>query len=357
MGVAKLNPNLHQDETFGFFYADSKKPIQSCDDSVSGNVERKKTMRNLMLAAGLACCTTLGAIAPTALATTASEQVAAEGQLERATMIQLLKPVTVELTDQRFEDVVTYLIGVTGADIQVHWLDDTHAIGLDPDQPINLKARNASALSILERALEQSASAFGEPGSATWQFTQYGSFEIGPKERLNGHRRVELYDINDLLMEIPDFADAPTFDLNSVLQGSGGRGGGGGGRSPFGGGAQDQQRERVPRAELAEDVISIITDIVETEQWELNGGDGATIRYYDGHLLVNGPDYVHRGLNGYSWWPKRLSLRAHGSMKSPMTFTSDELRKKKDSQLIDPTVPQRPARGQNARPARKPADG
>jgi len=307
-------------------------------------------MRNLMLAASLTFCSSMGLLAPTSLASTVSAQVAVEGQLERATMIQLLKPVTVELTDQRLEDVITYLSGVTGADIQAHWMDDTHAIGLDPDQPINLKARNASALSIIERALEQAATSFGEPGSATWQFTRYGSFEIGPKERLNAHRRVELYDINDLLMEIPDFAEAPTFDLNSVLQSSGGRGGGGG-RSPFSGGNQDDQRERIPRTELADNIINIITDIVETEQWELNGGDGATIRFYDGHLLVNGPDYVHRGLNGYSWWPKRLSLRAHGSMKNPMTFTSDELRKKKDTLLIDPTRPSAPARGGAAKPA------
>jgi len=285
-------------------------------------------------------------------AAVATEQVAAEGQVERATMMCLLRPMTVDLTDQRFQDVVEYITNVTGAEIDALWIDDSNAIGLDPDQTINLRAHNASALSILERALEQGATAFGEPGSATWQFTKYGTFEIGPKERLNKHRRVELYDINDLLFEIPDFADAPTFDLNSVLQSSGGRGGGGSGQSPFQNtNQQNQNQDRISRDELATNIIDVITSLTETEQWEDNGGDGGSIRFFQGHLLVNAPDYMHRGINGYRWWPKRLTQRASAKGNNAMTFTSDELRKQKDTLLIDPTQVQKPVRGETAKPA------
>lgn len=304
------------------------------------------------IVAGLAIGSALCAGTTLTVANTLSAQVAAEGQEERATMIRLLRPITVELTDQRLEDVVEYLANVTGAEIEALWIDDANAVGLDPDQTINLRARNASALSILERAIEQSATAYGDPGSATWQFTQYGSFEIGPKERLNKHRRVELYDINDLLFEIPDFEDAPTFDLNSVLQSSGGRGGGNS-QSPFQNtGNTNQNIDKPSREELADNVIEILTSIVETEQWELNGGDGGNVRYYQGHLIVNAPDYMHRGINGYRWWPKRLTQRASAkTIKGGMTFTSDELRKhRRDTLLIDPTKPVKPARGETAKP-------
>ncbi len=309
-------------------------------------------MRTRIMIVGFSSLIALGGIAAPLSAATTSAQVAAEGQSERATMMRLLRPMTVELTDQRFEDVVEYITNVTGAEIEALWINDTSAIGLDPDMPINLRARNASALSILERALEQSAVAFGEPGSATWQFTNYGTFEIGPKERLNKRRRVELYDINDLLFEIPDFDQAPTFDLNSVLQSSGGRGGGGGGRSPFQNTNQgNQNQDRIPRDELAENIIEVITSLTETEQWEENGGDGGSIRFFQGHLLVNAPDYMHRGINGYRWWPKRLTQRASASGNNAMTFTSDELRKQKDTLLIDPTQVQQPVRGETAKPA------
>jgi hypothetical protein len=297
-----------------------------------------------------------GSVAMTASAASAPQASAVTGQLERETIVKLLRPVTVELTGQRLEDVMRYLTDVTGAEIDVLWMDDSNAVGLDPEQTINLRVRNASALSMLERILEQAATNFGEPGSYTWQFTTYGTFEIGPKERLNRNRRVEVYDINDLLFEVPDFTEAPTFDLNSVLQGNQG---GGGGQSPFQqtGQGQNQRDDRPTRQDLADDLIAMITQIVETEQWEDNGGDGATIRYYQGHLLVNGPDYVHRGINGYRWWPARLTQRIGAKNTRTLTLTSDELeRSRRDRILIDPTRPAvRPVRGGAAKPEATPA--
>jgi len=275
----------------------------------------------------------------------ATQIAAASGQLERQTAIKLLRLVSIELNDHRLEDVVDYVRNVTGAEIEVHWIDDQHAVGLDPDQPITLRAKNVTALALLERAMEQAAVAFGEPGSNTWQFTD-GRFEMGPKERLNAHTRIELYDINDLLFEVPEFADAPDFDLNTVLQSTGR--GGGGGRSPFQGGNQQQDRERIPRDELAENIIDILTSLVETEQWQDNGGDAATVRFFQGHLLVNAPDYVHRGINGYRWWPSRLTKRiGRGETYRGTTLTSEDARKhRRDSELIDPRGP---VRGEAAR--------
>ncbi len=59
----------------------------------------------------------------------------------------------------------------------------------------------------------------------TWQLTDYGSLQVGPRSRLNAFKRVEMYDINDLLLEIPDAPNAPEFDLNTVFQATGGSGG------------------------------------------------------------------------------------------------------------------------------------
>ncbi len=298
--------------------------------------------RLVTIAAALAAGSLVLPVAPTAHAQVGS----VSGQFERETIVKLLRPMSVELTGQRLEDVMRYIADVTGADIEVLWMDDTHAIGLDPEHTVTLRVRNASALTMIERILEQSASAFGEPGSNTWQFTTYGTFEVGPKERLNRNRRVELYDINDMLFEVMDFTDAPTFNLNSVLQGSQG---GGGGQSPFQQTGQQQrgQDDRPTRQEMAQTLIDIITANVETEQWEDNGGDGASIRFYQGHLIINAPDYVHRGVNGYRWWPARLTQRIGAKNNRSMTLTSDELeRSRRDRLIVDPTrTPARPARG------------
>lgn len=41
---------------------------------------------------------------------------------------------------------------------------------------------------------------------------------------------------------------------------------------------------------------------MEPEQW-LTGGGTASIRYFQNSLLVRAPDFVHRQLGGYPWWP------------------------------------------------------
>ncbi|MCW5766259.1 MAG: hypothetical protein KIT68_09825, partial [Phycisphaeraceae bacterium] len=88
--------------------------------------------------------------------------------------------------------------------------------------------------------------------------------------------------------------------------GGGGGGGGGSGQSPFKDNNQKNQGQEQQRTkeERARDIINLITTFVEPSQWTDNGGEGGTIRYYQGHIIVEGPDYMQRGVNGYPWWPQ-----------------------------------------------------
>ncbi len=236
---------------------------------------------------------------------------------KRLTLMRLMKRVTVNLENHRLEDVVQFIRDVTQADIEPIWIDDKHDVGLDPDATVTLKAKHVTALQLLEMVLEK-VSDGSDFDSATWQFTKYGGFEFGPKERLNVHRRVEIYDINDLLMDVPDYDNAPRFDLNTVFQAGGQTGGGGGsGQSPF----QDQGTDiqRRDREEKVQDITDLIMATVEPEQWVDNGGEAATMREIRGSLFVNAPDYIHRQINGYPWWPSRYQ---HAGMKNGRRYVS-----------------------------------
>lgn len=247
----------------------------------------------MSLAAGLASIP-----APTA---SAQQVDVSEVQAKRENAAKLLRPVTITLDDQRLEDVMSFVQELTGAEIEVMWVSDRQPDGLDRETRISTSVKNATALKLIERVLERAQiDTFG--GGNSWQFSDTGALQIGPKERLNRYRRVEIYDINDLLLEVPTYDQAPEFDLSQVLQQAGG-GGGGGGQSPFQN-EQDDNVDRVPRAERALEVQELITELVEPEQWIDNGGDAATIRYWQGSLIVNAPDYVHRQIIGYSWWPR-----------------------------------------------------
>ncbi len=253
------------------------------------------------LPAGIALAASAGAT------TTASAQFDREDPvivaMKRQTLARLMKPVTVELDGQRLEDVVQFIADVTQADITPLWIDDRNVVGLDKDTTITANAKNASALQLLEIVLDKAA-AEGGFDEGSWQFSKYGNFEFGPKERLNRRKKVVLYDINDLLIAIPDYDNAPAFDLNTVFQQAGQQGGGGGGQSPF---QVNQQINQNPfdRQAKIDELTDLIITTVEPDQWVDNGGEAATIREFRGNLFINAPDYVHRQLFGYQWWSGR----------------------------------------------------
>jgi hypothetical protein len=220
---------------------------------------------------------------------------------ERQTLLRMMQRVSVNFQETSLEAALGFLQTVTQADLEVMWADDDNGEGLAKDTLITMKAENLTALRVLEILLER-ADAKERPGSSgsTWQMSDTGAMQVGPRERLNKYKRTEVYDIADLLLETPNYTDAPELDLQQALQAS--QQGGGGGQSPFqqeGG----EDPERRPLGERADELIDVLTSLVEEDQWEANGGNGGTIRRFQKALIVKAPDYMHRALNGYSYWP------------------------------------------------------
>jgi hypothetical protein len=230
------------------------------------------------------------------------------GNPARDTLTRLGRRVTIKLEEERLEDVLRFIQEYTGAEFEIMWTDERNTEGLDPDQTVTLEVKNQPTLNLLERVLDEVQNDFD---GNTWQFSKYGNFQVGPKARLGrpNNRRIEIYDIHDLIMDLPDYEDVPDIDLQQSLQQSqGGRGGGGGGgQSPFRNTQQNDENEnRRTIEERANEVVDIITALVEPEQWIDNGGESATIRLWNGTVIVNAPDFVHRQINGYRWYPSRL---------------------------------------------------
>jgi hypothetical protein len=99
---------------------------------------------------------------------------------------------------------------------------------------------------------------------------------------------------------IPDF-EGPDLNLEAT-QSSGSRssgGGGGGGRSGQSliDSDNDEDEEVTTKAERADELIRLIQDIVQPEIWRDNGGT-ATIRYFNGHLIITAPRSVHEAIGG-----------------------------------------------------------
>lgn len=243
------------------------------------------------------------------------KRAAAESQnTSKARMLGALlyTDVTVQFSETSARDAINYLQTVLGVNLVARYNTDKAGEGLDPEAPITLNVTSKPALTVLEMVLDQCA---GDE-AATWQLRD-GYVEVGTKERLSGGsaREIRYYPIRDLLFNPPQFNNAPAIDLNNALnqsqnqggQGGGGGGGTGGGGGGGGGGGQQgnifgqagAEDPRASEAERAQQIIDLIVETVEPEGWDITGGTWATIRYYQGTLIIRAPDFIHRQIGGY----------------------------------------------------------
>ncbi len=242
------------------------------------------------------------------------------GNAKKNTLLRMQKPISAELNDTKLEEVFAYIVRETGADLEVLWKTDNED-GYDKEQTISISVKNLPALDVVEKIFEKLE---GGMTKNSWQMNENGPMQVGLKKRLNMFKRVELYDINDLLFILPIYDNAPQIDLQQVLQSSGSKGGGSS-QSPFKERNQQQRDANMKKTkeERATDLKNLITSTIETEQWLDGGGDGGTITYYQEAFVVNAADYMHRALNGYRWWPSFKSSATSSGVKRYVSLTPD----------------------------------
>lgn len=208
-----------------------------------------------------------------------------------ATLAQKRVPVNFE--ENRLEDVLKFVQTVTNLNMDVDWPSLSTA-NIDKETQVSMKLTNVPVRTVLDRVMEKLS-----PDAATgagWTVND-GVLTVASKEALNKNTLPLIYDIRDLLIEVPDYTQAPEFDLQSVLQNSG-RGGGGGGQSPFRANQQQNNANRRTLQERTEDLIRIITSNIDTPSWLENGGDVGKIQQFQGNLIVTQTPNNHRAVVG-----------------------------------------------------------
>ena len=226
--------------------------------------------------------------------------------------------VDVAFTDRPVKETLDWLAEQTRTRFQVIMLEGDAMEGLDPDTTITLDLINTPALNVLERILDQCATAQGYP--CTWQL-RWGMVYIGPQSALDDakFRTVRIYPVEDLVMPVQDYNNPPNLNLGGGTGGGGGGGagggsgggfgGGGGGGGGFGGGGGgsgggaggggDNPSDAESREESLEDLVLLIQTLVEPEAWRRNGGDAATLNIYHSNLVIRAPGYIHRQIDGF----------------------------------------------------------
>ncbi len=205
-----------------------------------------------------------------------------------------------KFTGVTFGDAVDFLRDVTGANINVNW-KALAAANVAPDAQVNIRLTSVP----LRKALQILLTEAGGGESLTY-YLEDNVIEITTKEIADKIMYTRVYPVEDLLLEVQDFTDAPSFDLTNSNSGGGsggggGAGGGGGGQSRGGIFAQNPSSTNAEapktKTQRGEALVQLVISTIQPDIWRDNGGT-AVIRYFNGTLVVTAPLSVHEALGG-----------------------------------------------------------
>jgi general secretion pathway protein D len=238
---------------------------------------------------------------------TRDQTVAAErggNTIDRAVQAQLDRQLPeLKFDAVGFSDVVDFLRDVSGANLFVNW-KSLEAAGIDRNTPVNTTLRNIK----FSKALSTILDSVGGGQTKLGYTVDEGVITISTLDDLSKNVAVRVYDIRDLIINVPDFNDAPQFSLDaSQNQGNSGGGGGGSGtggatqggvsNTLFAGSGANGIKETGPtRQELVDSITKLIEDTVATDTWKDNGGSVGALRELEGQLIVTQTPENHRQL-------------------------------------------------------------
>lgn len=235
---------------------------------------------------------------------------------------------TVDWDDLPLESAIEWLEEQGPINVIVVWRA-LEAEGIDADTPVSLRMRGATVGQVLSEMIDQISS-----GGSEIAFRGVGeTLKISTRAEFNKELYVRVYDVSDLILEIPDFKGPSISLTDEGGQGGGGTGGGGGGggfggggigggvgggaggggfgggfggsiggqsgnQNPFSGEDQgDDDTEEESVEERMDKIVELIRETIEPDSWVDNGGEN-TIRAYKRHIVVRAPIEIHEQIGG-----------------------------------------------------------
>ncbi len=186
-------------------------------------------------------------------------------------------------TDNTLEDVLNFIATVTNLNVDVDW-DSLAEAGVDRDSLVSLNLQPLPAQTILNRVLDKVSP--DEFNAASWAVND-GILVIASDAALRRNTFIQIYDIQDLLFQVPDFTEVPDLELGQIVQGQGG--------------SQQDVDIEVPESLTTEALLERIREIIQTnvdfDGWRDNGGDTGDIQELNGNLIITNTAANHRSIS------------------------------------------------------------
>ena len=223
------------------------------------------------------------------------------------TLLEKLDGTTVdaEYVAVDFEDVVDDLRERYELNIHVSW-DNLDAVGVRKDKRLEVRLRQVSLATLLDMVLREA-----EPRPAELGYTvEGGVVVISRRGALARNTFIRTYEITDLIESgyaLRRFGNTPVLSLQLTGReflggearesGSSGGAGVGGGGAIFG--APGEDPSRLSKMERAQQIIDVVTESIDPNSWHVNGGGVATIRVFNGVLIIRNTIDGHRRVGDF----------------------------------------------------------
>ncbi|MHB1156847.1 MAG: hypothetical protein ACYC26_08410 [Phycisphaerales bacterium] len=205
---------------------------------------------------------------------------ASDSEANRVTREKLQQPIPVDFRANQLANVMEYLRNVTGANFVVQWRA-LEAAGITKETPITMQLNNVAAERALRLILDEAG---GDLVKLSYSVDE-GVVVVATNEFLAAKTEIRTYDIRDLILQVPNFDEAPTFNLTKVASDQSGGGGGGGG-SLFKTNTSTDGEESVPRADRITAIMDLIKNSVARDSW-VPVGLTSSMEELNGTIIVN----------------------------------------------------------------------
>lgn len=221
-------------------------------------------------------------------------QKSSQSRRDRLLLGALDRPIRVDFQRSPFDQVIERLADRHRINVIVNWHDLNQA-GIDRSTPVELDLPNEITLKkALTELLEQAGGGLVDVGYEVSD----GVLTVATQGFLNKKTHPRVYDVKDLLMEIPDFTDAPRMDLRDTTR-----------RLPpvsqssslpwkFGDDDDDEAEHDPERMTRLRQLIDLIQGTVDPDSWRDHGGAIGAIKEINGQLVITQNTAAHRKISG-----------------------------------------------------------
>jgi hypothetical protein len=271
---------------------------------VKQRVFQTRPHKEMYMTGKLVLTAVIGALTGAGLAQQAGS-VASTPRPQNTNTLSILNQRVPEITFEELslEQVMDWLADFTHMNVTVRWQILADA-GIDRDKPISVHARNLRLSQVLWLIMSEAAGS-----EVKLAYRASGNLLVlSTAEDLDKEMVTKIYDVADLLINLPRATRQGAFNVTQGLgqtgQGGTGGGGGGAGGGMFGQGQNQQQQQygqnntNNTTDQQIQQLVDLIRQTVEPDSWRENGGQG-TIIAYQKSIVVRNTLLVHQRLGGF----------------------------------------------------------